>query len=31
MEDTAAKDVQKAQITSEIALLLREFDLDTDD
>jgi hypothetical protein len=31
MEDTAAKDVQKAQIMSEIALLLREFDLDTDD
>jgi len=31
MEDTTAKDIQKAQIMSEIALLLKEYDLDTDD
>ena len=31
LEDTAPKDPQKAQIMSEIALLLREFDLDIDD
>ena len=31
METPNQTDVQKAQIMSEIALLLREFDLDTDD
>lgn len=31
IEDTSPKDPQKTQIMSEIALLIREFDLDTDD
>lgn len=31
LEDTTAKDLQKAQIMSEIALLIKGFDLDTDD
>lgn len=31
LEDTTAKDIQKAQIMSEIALLIKDFDLNTDE